>query len=559
MYQLIHHHHLIRSFSKIPIKSITRTFAIQSNPTQISSHLPKDYDIIIVGGGPVGLALANAFASCKTIKSSGIQISVLDSTNLDQIKNWNLPNGEWSNRVSSVTNENITFLKNIGVWPYIDLSRTNPLERMEVWDGLSDARIIFDSVDTHQSNSSSNPTDLPQMARFIENLHLQSAMLKNLEHQDNVNLIGLSKVESIQSDEDNRPIITMNDGKIFRARLLIGADGFNSPVKSYAKITSTGWNYDAHCVVGTLELEPTSLNHTAWQRFLTSGPLGILPLSDRCASLAWSTKPRIAAGLKSLTPHTLSSVINASFALPHSSLDPILSQIATHSAEKPIDSNVIQAEVDWNTSSIQPDHLSSDELPPKVIGARMETIASFPLRMFHADQYIGDTKDQLSYRGPSRVALVGDAAHVLHPMAGQGLNLGLGDARELAKTVKTALENGQDIGSLTALSPYARSRYLNNHLVMATVDKLNKLYSIKASPIVWARSVGVEVLNEIPTLKNLMMGSAGGNLNQTSTGPWGMVADVYETLEKVKYVSEGIARMGVGALMSTIQRTTSKN
>lgn len=79
----------------------------------------------------------------------------------------------------------------------------------------------------------------------------------------------------------------------------------------------------------------------------------------------------------------------------------------------------------------------------------METVASFPLRMFHADQYIAHSSTDdtsAAFSGPSRIALVGDAAHVLHPMAGQGLNLGLGDARELAKTVKAALENGQDIG-----------------------------------------------------------------------------------------------------------------
>lgn len=558
MYQLPQRN-LIRSISRFSLPS-KRSFATPTNPKPIPSHEPKDYEIVIVGGGPVGLALANAFASCKTIESSGARISVLDAANLEKLRSWSLPDGDWSNRVSSVTNENIMFLKRIGVWQHIDLSRTNPLERMEVWDGLSDARISFDAADGCDPIELMKETNIvPQMARFVENVHLQRAMLENLKSKPNVDLIGSTRVERIDPDENNRPVISMNDGKVLRAQLLIGADGFNSPVKSYAKITSTGWNYDAHCVVGTLELEPTSFNHTAWQRFLTSGPLGILPLSDRCASLAWSTKPQIAAGLKSLNPKTLSSVINACFALPHTSIDPILSQIASHSVEKPIDSNLIQAEVDWSESLIQPTTISSDELPPRVIGARMETIASFPLRMFHADKYIGDTKDQLTYKGPSRVALVGDAAHVLHPMAGQGLNLGLGDARELAKTVKIALENGQDIGSLTALSPYARSRYLNNHVVMATVDKLNKLYSIQASPIVWARSVGVEVLNEIPTLKNLMMGTAGGEMKPNQSGAWGRVADVYETMEKVRYLSGGMARMGLGALSEAFQRATSRN
>lgn len=94
---------------------------------------------------------------------------------------------------------------------------------------------------------------------------------------------------------------------------------------------------------------------------------------------------------------------------------------------------------------------------------------------------------------------------------------------------------------------------------MATVDKLNKLYSLEASPIVWARSVGVEVLNEIPVLKNAMMDTAGGNSHPTSSGPWSMIADAYETIEKVKYLTTGLARVGVGAVSSMIQRAASRN
>ncbi|KAG0146761.1 hypothetical protein CROQUDRAFT_656925 [Cronartium quercuum f. sp. fusiforme G11] len=554
---------LIRSTRPLALSLAPRSRTYASfNSTPTPSGAPVDYDIVIVGGGPVGLALANAFAACKTVLASDTRISVLDAAPLDQLAHWNLPSGEWSNRVSSVTNENISFLQNIGVWQHIDTSRTNALERMEVWDGLSDARIIFDAADA------CDPSELisgaiPQMARFVENIHLQRAMLQNLQSKSNVDLLGSTRVESIASDPANRPIISMNNGKLFRARLLIGADGFNSPVKTYAKITSTGWNYDAHCVVGTLELEPSHSNYTAWQRFLTTGPLGFLPLSDQHASLAWSTKPKIAAGLKSLTSETLASAINACFALPHSVIEPLLSQIASHSPDHPIDSTTVQSEIDYQTSLANSSGQatnSPDELPPKVLKARMNTVASFPLRMFHADQYIGSiSSDEPSFRGPSRVALVGDAAHVLHPMAGQGLNLGLGDARELARTVKVALENGQDIGGLTALQPYARSRYLNNHAVMATVDKLHKLYSLKASPIVWARSIGVEVLNEIPSLKNLMMGNAGGNTGQKVGGAWSTVADAYETIEKVKYLSTGLTQMGLGALSSTFQRATSRN
>lgn len=576
-------HHSLRSSARraatrrkrLPIILAQSSFFATGPPQSDSSHPnhlhPESCEIVIVGGGVVGLALANAFATCKAIKQSGYRIKVLEASDLSKIQNWSLPPGQWSNRVSSITNENLEFLKQIGAWKYIDQNRTNPVEQMQVWDGITNARIVFDSLDVNPASYGFEETtlDIPQMARFVENIHLQKALLKNLHHHPNIQLYGSAKVASIEADHANWPIVKMEDGKSFRTRLLIGADGFNSPVKSYSQITSTGWNYDAHCVVGTLELEKTAYNFTAWQRFLTSGPLGFLPLSDQHASLAWSTKPKIAAGLKALNSQTLASIINASFRLPHESVSYLLSRIGSHSPATPIDSNEIQSEIDWRSSSdvINPtDRSKIDEAPPKVISIRMETIASFPLRMFHADQYLGTIdgsvhgSEQTPSR-PTRTALVGDAAHVLHPMAGQGLNLGLGDARELSQTVRRAIENGQDIGGLTALAPYARSRYLANHLVMSTVDKLNKIYSTEIPPLVWARSVGVEVLNEIPALKSVMMGNAGGKFKNLSSsnsagGIWGNVADVYEGLLKAQALFNAVGSFASSTALSAIHRAT---
>ncbi|PLW44260.1 hypothetical protein PCASD_03881 [Puccinia coronata f. sp. avenae] len=556
----------------------------EEEPAEVNAAAAPDgiqnYDLVVVGGGIVGLTLANAFASCSVLRQAGYRVAVLEASDLASIRDWTLPADQWSNRVSSITNENIAFLKQIGAWQYVDESRTNPVERMQVWDGLSDARIVFDSLDglpSSSSSSSSSPFESGgphMMARFIENLNLQKALLSNLQKHPLIDIYSATKVAHISADHANWPVISTHDGQQLKARLLIGADGFNSPVKSYSQITSTGWNYDTHCVVGTLELEPTGYNWTAWQRFLTSGPLGFLPLSDRHASLAWSTRPHIAAGLKALDAQTLASTINACFRLPHESVAYLLARIGAHSTTSPVDSGEIEAEIAWRSSpSVLPAdaRVADQDVPPKVLSARMQTVASFPLRMFHADQYIGSIDSQnpnlLSGENsarPTRTVLVGDAAHVLHPMAGQGLNLGLGDARELAKTVRMAIENGQDIGGLTALAPYARARYLANHLVMATVDKLHKLYSLETAPVVWARSVGVEVLNELPGLKAAMMGSAGGVPQDDSVGGgglpasrfWPALATTYEAAQKAKLLAQGIGSLATAALLSTIHRAT---
>ncbi|POW19276.1 hypothetical protein PSHT_04881 [Puccinia striiformis] len=534
-------HALGRSKARcLQVRSLTNTGTVRNignDRSPADTHGVENYDVVIVGGGVVGLTLANAFASCRTLQQAGYRVAVLEASDLTKLRDWSLPSGQWSNRVSSITNENLDFLKQIGAWQYIDQSRTNPVERMQVWDGLSDARIVFDSLDGCTTIGGTNRRD-PSDGPLRRERSSAKSSAQNLDKRALVDLYGSTKVASISPDEANWPLIKTEDGQCLKA--------------------PRGWNYNAHCVVGTLELEPTMYNWTAWQRFLTAGPLGFLPLSDRHASLAWSTLPHIATGLKALDSQTLASAINACFRLPHESVAYLLERIrgpfGHHAAELGRDPSGI----DWRSSpSVHAgDTVSSGEAPT-------EDYSQLPLRMFHADQYLGtsagsDHSSSLENTSqPTRTVLVGDAAHVLHPMAGQGLNLGLGDARELAKTVRIAIENGQDIGGLTALAPYARSRYLANHLVMATVDKLNKLYSLETPPIVWVRSVGVEVLNELPGLKAAMMGSAGGTPGTASSnGPWPAIATAYETAQKARVIVEGLGSIAAGAIVSTIHRAT---
>ena len=122
------------------------------------------------------------------------------------------------------------------------------------------------------------------MAKFVENTNLQKALLLNLRQQDRVECIDKTRVKEIvegnAKEQGGWPIVVLENGRRIRARLLVGADGFNSPVKNYSGIKTTGWAYDAHCLVGTLQIKKTSLdaNTTAWQRFLPIGPLGFLPV-----------------------------------------------------------------------------------------------------------------------------------------------------------------------------------------------------------------------------------------------------------------------------------------
>lgn len=207
------------------------------------------------------------------------------------------------------------------------------------------------------------------------------------------------------------------------------------------------------------------------------------------------------------------------------------------------------------TEGIAPLH--ADSLPPLVTSIQEGTIASFPLRYNHADAYIGS--------GPgSRTVLVGDAAHTVHPLAGQGLNMGLADVASLTHCIERAVLTGGDIGSRTALLPYARERYLANHTLMSAIDKLHRIYGTDAGPVVWARSVGLEVVNELDTLKAAFMLSAGAKPRVKSTGSsplWSAVADgiqgasdIVTTAKMVGGVTQGL----VGASLEGLRKRFAK-
>jgi len=238
-------------------------------------------------------------------------------------------------------------------------------------------------------------------------------------------------------------------------RFQVGADGPNSPVRAFAGITTHGWAYDTHAIVATLSHAPRGAfqppNTIAYQRFLPTGPIAFLPLSPTESSMVWSTKPALAAALKSLDPSVLVNFINAAFRLPEVSIrylhDLLLSRKAFTSDE--VREEILWRERSHNISAtsayssalatrevgIPPEDAGS--LPPLVASIQPGTVASFPLRYSHADTYIGDG---------GRTVLVGDAAHTVHPLAGQGLNAGLADVQVLAQTIEMTLLQGGDVG-----------------------------------------------------------------------------------------------------------------
>ncbi len=418
--------------------------------------------------------------------TSRLRLALVEAQDLARIRTWTLPPDRYSNRCSSLTPASAGFLERIGAWQHMESGRIQPYHEMQVWDGVTGARIEFDG-------SSGGGATIAYMA---ENLNLTRGLLRRLDELGGVSVFDKAGVEKIgfgaetdEADLSDWPVVHLAGGQQLHARLLVGADGANSPVRSFAGIESRGWDYERHGVVATLELEGDGWGgdglKTAYQRFLPSGPVAMLPLPGRCSTLVWSTTAEKAARLKSLSPGDFVATVNAAFRLSPVDLEFLLGQLSGQGDE-----------LGWR---LQHTPLDARLVPQTAVAVHDGTVASFPLRMRHADTYIGE-----------RVALVGDAAHTIHPLAGQGLNQGQGDVESLARTVKDAISHGQDIGTRLSLEPYGSERYAANHVLLGVCDKLHKLYSVGSGPLVPLRSIGLRALNAIGPLKSFVMQQAAG-------------------------------------------------
>jgi ubiquinone biosynthesis monooxygenase Coq6 len=433
------------------------------------------------------------------------------------------------------------------------------------------------------------------MATLTENFNLQRALLCHLNDVPAVRILQGTKVTSIQSDGEQHgswPLVHLDNQQVLRARLLVciflstghsqehrpifqvGADGFNSPVRSFAQISSYGWPYDAQAIVATMIHRPRGAfegpNHTAYQRFLPTGPIAFLPLTPTMSSLVWSTKSALASSLLACDPAVLAIMINVAFRLPYLSAKYLHNFILEKQAKGiPISADTLTEEVQWRERShgihehsaysslrkaaekgVPP--ADSEAVPPLVTELQAGTVASFPLRYSHAESYVGEGSG-------SRTVLVGDAAHTVHPLAGQGLNLGLGDVECLARCIREAIATGSDmgrsrarfrfytyvtlfVGSHAVLLPYSQERYLANHILMSSIDKLHKIYGTDNEAVVWARSAGVEALNELDSIKAAIMMFVGADSSKPpsigSVG-WNLAGNAVGTLSTVMKAMKG--------------------
>jgi 2-octaprenylphenol hydroxylase len=296
---------------------------------------------------------------------------------------------------------------------------------------------VWDENDTPDSAASlrfdAAEFAVPQLGFIVENVLLQDALLRQLD-RSKVELRFSSPIRSLRQ-AGQQYTVDVEGGENCAADLVVGADGASSFVRTAAGIETRKWPYNQSAFVTHLRPEQ-SHQATAWQRFLRGGPLGLLPLADGRVSVVWSARPEV-----------------ASHALQASDED--LGRMLTEAS-------------DFALGKLS------------VTGPR----GAFPLGAQHAQQYV-----------LPGIALIGDAAHAIHPLAGQGANLGLQDAAELADVIATALEEGLHPGDLPVLRRYERARKGANATMLHFMTGLNRLFATDSRLVGELRSAGMRVFN----------------------------------------------------------------
>jgi 2-polyprenylphenol 6-hydroxylase len=249
----------------------------------------------------------------------------------------------------------------------------------------------------------------------------------------------------------DRVVLELADGESLAVRLLVAADGASSPLRERAGIATHGRDYGQRAVVAHVATERPHA-HTAWQRFLPTGPLALLPLADGRSSIVWSLPEAEARRVQALDEQAFLDELG----------------------------------------------MASDFRLGRITSATPR--AAFPLKLQLADTYQGE-----------RFVLLGDAAHTVHPLAGQGVNLGLRDVAELRDTLVQAREQGRDIAAAHVLRRYARRRRSADTLDAYGFDALARIYGWQAPPLVAARGLGVRMLDRPDLLKRCISGHAAGH------------------------------------------------
>ncbi|WP_428928789.1 UbiH/UbiF/VisC/COQ6 family ubiquinone biosynthesis hydroxylase [Marinibacterium sp. SX1] len=391
-----------------------------------------DYDVLIVGGGLTGPALALALAQC------GLRSVVIDAVAADAL-------GEpgFDGRSYALALASQRLLSALGVWPAV-AGEAQPILDIAVSDGQvgqgpGPFGLAFDHAEIEDG----------PMGYMVEDRHLRPALLAAMEAEPRVNLMTGARVTG-QSVEPGRAMVELADGRQLSGRLLVGSDGRRSGTAQRAGIGRLQWRYGQTALVCALSHDRPH-DGVARQIFLPQGPLAILPLKGNRCSIVWSEETALAARIQAMPPEDYLTALAPRF---------------------------------------------GDVLGGLSLAGKRFT---YPLDLTLARRMVDD-----------RLALVGDAAHGVHPIAGQGLNAGLRDVGALAEVLAMACRRGEDPGAADVLDRYAQWRRADTVSLALATDVFNRLFSNDNALLRLGRGLGMGLVGALPSLRRGLIREAAG-------------------------------------------------
>jgi len=337
----------------------------------------------------------------------------------------------------------------------LSIASKNILETVGAWDGIVARRFCpFKRMRVWETAGDtefcSDDINYPELGYIVENRITQLALLDRLQEFDNIELICPSTITKINYAIGEDSLLELEDGRKLSAKVLVAADGGQSRVRQIVGLGVTSWDYKQHALVIYIETAYEQQDIT-WQRFLPSGPQAFLPLTGHYGSIVWYNSPDEVRRLKSLSYDALKDELLSAF----------------------------------------PDCLGQVHA--------VLAVGSFPLKRQHAQNYV-----------KPGVVLVGDAAHMINPLAGQGVNIGLLDAAALGEVLIDAAKKGLALGDISALRRYEQMRRNENLKMMTVMDVFYQVFSNEILPLKLIRNLGLGLAERLLPAKNKVMRSAMG-------------------------------------------------
>jgi|TARA_B100001778_G_scaffold155571_1_gene127901 2-octaprenyl-6-methoxyphenol hydroxylase len=391
-----------------------------------------DSDIIIVGGGLNGSLMAIAAANI------GFSTIVLDSKD-----NEASAENRFDGRSYALALSSVRLLKNLDIFEDI-IDKSQPILDIKILDGKlvqgpSQFSLHFDNNEIHDG----------PMGQMVEDRFIRKALFTKINKNKQIDYKFNSKVTE-HKKQSGYISVTLENGKKLNTKLLVGADGRNSELANRADIKKSGWKYNQSALVCAIEHEADH-NGVAWQYFMPSGPLAVLPMTGKRSCIVWTEQNANAKAINLFDETRYTKILAAR-------LGNFLGKF-------------------------------------KIIGDRH----TYPLELSIADRFIDE-----------RLALIGDAAHSVHPIAGQGLNAGFKDIAVLAHIIQDAHHRGEDLGSLGVLKRYEEWRRFDSAQLAYSTDLFNKLFSNENEALRLARNIGLKLLDSIPVAKRNIIKEAAG-------------------------------------------------